>query len=126
MIHAEALYNQLREMVAILAAPAEEQISYLLATHSAPVDELYQQLDESIPSWFPRLRRHGLVNEEIEGSLVRLDDALEKMMDLDDPDLWEDGALSDRQEWKHIREIAGSTLALIGPPKEIPPGPPVL
>lgn len=107
-------------MVAILAAPPEEQMEYLLTGEpSLPVDELYQQFDDSVPSWFPRLRRYGLINEAIEDALMKLLAALERLRDAKDPTLWEDDALFSRPEWASIRSIAASALDAMGPAKPL-------
>jgi hypothetical protein len=125
VIYAEALFNQLREMVGVLAAPADGQIKYMRTLrHPVPVDELYLQLDDSVPSWFPRLRRHNMLDDQVEESLLKLHDALERMREDGDLGLWEDSALYVRPEWEHVRDIARSALALMGPAKEVPSGPP--
>jgi hypothetical protein len=110
------LFNQLHEMAAVLAAPADDQIRYIMSSLGlpVPVDELYLQLDDSVPSWFPWLRPNHLIDDQAEAAL-RNTEGLR---------LWEDDALYHRQEWEQVRKLAESTLDLMGPPKEVPSGPP--
>ena len=50
------LQDHLREMIAILAAPAEEQLAYIQDL-GLPLDELHNQLDDAEFSSLPRYDR---------------------------------------------------------------------
>jgi hypothetical protein len=70
------------------------------------VDELYLQLDDSVPSWFPRLRQYHLIDDQAEESLLGLIHVLEGMRDTEDLSLWGEAALYRRPEWEQVRGIA--------------------
>lgn len=110
------LLKQLEESAARLAAPASEQAEWLRhgAAMALPVDELALDYFDSVPLWFPRLKRHRLLPESSGRALTQLHDALDEMIDGGDQRLWEsDEALFIHPEWGNIRLLAKKALAEI-------------
>jgi len=108
-ISPEQLRGQLREMVELLAAPADAQIHWLV-TEGIPVDELMLQFDDAVPAWFARLRLNGLLSDVECDELQRLRGLLEEMAR---HHIWEDEALRTAPEWADVREAATKALGLM-------------
>lgn len=116
----EELFNQLRESIAILAAPAHEQAKFLTEDVPAAVDDLFVQLDMVVPAWFGRLEAHGLIDRAAETEIMSLYDHLDRMSRSGDHSLWaSDDALFTKREWEEAREHAKRALGVMGPPKPV-------
>jgi hypothetical protein len=114
VVSARELLNQLREMIAIIAAPAEEQLDFLTVGVPAPADELLLQLDMAVPSWFVRLEQHGLIDQTSKDAIMGLRKFLGNMKG---PWLWSDDALISSDEWRDVRERARIVLSLLADPE---------
>ena len=105
------LLGQLRECVVILAAEPRDQLAWLDA-HGFPVVEMWAQLEDAVPGWFPRLEENGQITEAGKAAVIALLDVLRSH---DNPALWEDEVLSLQEpEWQQIRAQARSALSALG------------
>jgi hypothetical protein len=109
-ISRQELLGQLRESVALLAAPASEQERWL-AEHRVPVDELALQLDDEVPGWFSPLTEAGLLSPATQTALRALNDFFLSFSGPQNAALWTEEALYEAQEWQHARELAQQALA---------------
>jgi hypothetical protein len=106
----QQLLGQLRDTVAIVAAPAEEQLVWCLGSRF-PVDEIPQSLGDMVPGWFERLREHNLLSPEAEGQLLDLTSYFDHMHALKKRELWQDEGLA-LPEWEVARERARRILSV--------------
>jgi hypothetical protein len=102
------LLEKLREAVARLASPAEEQMAYLRRLGSrGSADELALELDDAARS---ALSQEALVAPRLRVHIRELDQQLEAMSGADKADLWTDTALQSAEEWEEIRRRARAAL----------------
>lgn len=68
-----------------------------------------------------RCVEEGLLTDEQYAKAMVVDDLLDEMSDRHDPMLWTDEALSYRDEWAKVRDLAMEALAAMGYDLEPPP-----
>jgi hypothetical protein len=101
------LRNRLQELLARLAAPAEEQIAHLQELGTWPsADELALELDDLV-GFFPEARSRGELSEEEETLIRQVDDLLERMSGKEQAELWNVSQLASAKEWAEVRRLAG-------------------
>jgi hypothetical protein len=106
----EFWYTQIKEALGRLAAPAENQIQYLIQHGFAPcADELALELDDIIPFAQQLLMIHRLPQEGFD-RIVNLNQYLGFISGQVHADLWTSDALRDAEEWKTVRLLARSAL----------------
>lgn len=99
----------MEECVGLLAAPAKLQYRWLVQ-NGYPTSELWNQLDAAVPSWFPVIREHLELSNEVEDALV---DLLSFLDTTEDPAWGDDLDALQNPAWDHIRERALAVLALM-------------
>ena len=105
----EALLGQLERTVARLAAPAEEQWSWV-EEHRFPVSELKMSLDDQWPLFQVRLSETMMIDSQDEKLLDELKHHVESIRDTEDRRIFTREGLRGAQEWETARRLAGATL----------------
>jgi hypothetical protein len=100
------LRGRLLEVLARLAAPADEQIVYLQDLGTWPgADELALELDDLV-GFLPEAVGCGELSEEEESLIRRVDDLLERMSGEEHAELWNVSQLALAKEWAEVRRLA--------------------
>jgi hypothetical protein len=121
VIPPEALLIHIRGAVETIAEPADQQLEECLnGPIQVPVDEIFQSLGDMVPLFFERLKESGLLDPELERSLLGLMAYFDHMRSLDHPRLWEYEGL-DEPEWEEARRRARRTLRLFPPEQQTAP-----
>ena len=113
-------FQQLREAVANLAAPAGEQVRYLdhsfkLLTGGGSAegygnDELALELDDIFQAANDMIE-HGELTEAEKGAIGPLDELLTRWCGPDNADFWQREALFRDARWADVRACAAQALA---------------
>ncbi|MGO8960507.1 MAG: hypothetical protein ACLQFR_24500 [Streptosporangiaceae bacterium] len=106
------LLGQLREEIELVAAGPPDQERWLIE-HRLPVDEIALQLNDSVLTFLPRLRREGLMPARLEAALRELDDHFGSFSGRENAARWSDEALSGDPMWAQARRQAQAILGLI-------------
>lgn len=107
--NAVSSYQTIRRYVEILASSPEVQFDWLVE-NGYTTAEMWDQLDGSVPSWFPFLRLHVAVSEDLEHALL---DFLAFLETTDHGEVWGDEIESLRLPvWDEIRRRASAVLPL--------------
>ena len=97
-----------------LAASAQLQTAWLMA-ESVPIDELFQQFDDSMVVFVPGLIEHGLVAARAAEAIQAINTHWEAMRASPDRRIWADYvALDDAPEWQRTRDLARAALDALG------------
>lgn len=101
--------EQLKERVAILAAPVDEQREWA-HDHGYPIDELMQSFTDVVPMYFGRLRSEGVMDDRDELVLLRLRVYFDATM-VGRKELFQEwDAVANAPEWQRVRELARQVL----------------
>ena len=113
-------YQMLREAVANLAAPAEEQVAYLdrifvpLTGGGSAAgygnDELALELEDIAPATADMMDFGEITAEEVE-AVKAIDLLIAQYQQEHDPVFWRREALFDDPRWQNVREVAAQALA---------------
>ena len=106
------LLGQLREEIELIAAGPADQEAWLIEQR-VPADEIWLQLNDSVFSFLPRLRREGLMPAGLEAALRRLDDYFDSFGGRENASRWADEALPNDPMWAEARRQAQAILGLI-------------
>ncbi len=106
------LLGQLRQDIELVAAGPADQQRWLIE-HRLPVDEIALQLNDSVLTFLPRLRREGLMPARLDAALRELDDHFGSFSGRENAARWSDEALSSDPAWAEARRQAEGILALI-------------
>lgn len=106
----DTLLGQLRSSVAILAAPAIDQIAHLRKINAWPcADELALDFhDVSLTA--PRLSSEGIISSEALTLIAQLDEKLNSFSGTHNATEWNDVALSNSRNWAEVRTMAAALL----------------
>ena len=112
-------YQQLRQAVAVLAAPADKQVRHLdegfepLTGGGSAADygndELALELDDAFHAADDMIW-HGELRETEKEAIKPLDDLLRKWSGQDNADFWRREALYDDPRWGEVRSLAAFAL----------------
>jgi len=97
-----------RESIALVAAPATEQICYVTGGPIAlPVVELLAMVEDYIPNWLPKLVKDRVISDSLADRIESL-----RLFLIDAPgDPWRDDlAVFAEESWNLIRVEAGRVL----------------
>jgi HEAT repeat protein len=103
---ARGLRNLLLESLKHLAAPAEDQIAYVLGQYH---DELGLEFDDIWPAADEKLTSGQ------RKVLQALDAQLDEMSGMHNADLWTDDGLRRDERWIRVRELAADALSTLEP-----------
>jgi len=105
-------FNGLKEYVELMATSPDRQFEWLVE-HGYPTSELWNQLADAVPGWFPFMRQHIAVSRELETAIQDLLASL----DTTAPECWGDELDNLRHpDWDRIRELAQVALELFPQP----------
>lgn len=105
--------DQLRESLIRLAAPADDQLSYLKTLLSYPsVDELALDLYELVLLADQRVQER-VISESARDAIKTISERLNVMSGRSNAHLWTPQALLTAQEWQQIRKLAAHALELL-------------
>lgn len=108
-VTSEELLAQLREVVALLAATATDQVRWL-RDHRVPVDELALQLNDTM-AWLDRLEQEQLLDSRTVKTVSDLDEALSSFSGPGYAHLWTEPALGNAPEWQQVRMLGNEALS---------------
>jgi hypothetical protein len=110
---AEQLLETLVDALRLVALPAEGQVAVLPGFVHVPDEVMLQYHDASL--LVPQLRKAGVLSEEQDEALARLDHHLEEMSNAADKDfLWTIEAMEEDERWETPRRLAAQALAGLG------------
>jgi hypothetical protein len=105
--------EQVVDSLRLAALPAEEQIAALPDFVHVP-DEVALLYNDAF-RLVPQIREAGLITDEQQGSLVRLNRHYERMSNATDKDsLWTVEAMQSDERWEKSRRLAAEALAALG------------
>jgi hypothetical protein len=112
-------YEQLREVVSVLAAPATQQAAHLDRLFSTLVsgrsaaaygnDELACELDDIFMAANDMIE-HGELTEQEAAAIRPVHTMLGDLSGQHNADFWRRNALADDRRWEQIRTLAGAAL----------------
>ena len=105
--------DELRRVLALLAAPGDEQLAYLRRLGPVSVDELGLEFDD-----IARAARAALREHEVATALAALDDELSRMSGQENAALWTDQGVATSPAWATVRDLASRALRLLDRPAE--------
>jgi hypothetical protein len=104
--------RRLLRVTEILALGADDQLDYLHGLGiEGLVDELALQFDDSFVV-LPELRLNGLVSEDAERALQKVDEQLVAMGETG-PDVWTEPVLANSEDWRRVRTLAATAAATL-------------
>jgi hypothetical protein len=101
--------QQLRQALAVLAAPAEEQAAHLHTLGDAPVDELGLEFDDIAPAAFG-LSGPNELDADQRAAVAAVDSHLSGMSGAQHSNIWTIEALREAPEWANLRELSHQAL----------------
>lgn len=102
----------LRATVRRLAAPSEDQLTYLAGIGDArAVDELALEFDAVAPA---ALAEAGLLTDQQIRAVMALDDQLASMSGASNAELWTVEAVAAAPEWDAVRHLAHDASVCLG------------
>ena len=108
-------YEQLREAIAVLAAPADEQDRHLRQygfTEGYGNDELALEFEDVFIS-APGLYRDGQLTQQQFEAVSAVDSLLDHWSGKDHPDFWNRASLWADPRWEEVRRLAGVALSAL-------------
>ncbi|MFI5542298.1 hypothetical protein ACIA6E_00835 [Streptomyces sp. NPDC051815] len=108
----EGLYRQLLAAVALLAAPAPDQLAWL-EKHAVPVDEIALNFDDAAVL-APHLGDQGWLAPEALSDITRMNDLLDRLATDAGSTGWTTRELTTHEQWKRIRHEAERFLQAEG------------
>ncbi|MFJ3633005.1 hypothetical protein [Streptomyces sp. NPDC090112] len=106
-LNGEALYRQLLAAVALLAAPAPDQLAWL-KKHTVPVDEIALNFDDAA-MMAPQLADNGWLAPEALADITRMNDLLNSPAG-EGSTVWTAQGLRTHEQWQQIRQEAEQFL----------------
>ncbi|MFF4261410.1 hypothetical protein ACFY7Y_11165 [Streptomyces virginiae] len=100
----EGPYRQLLAAVALLAAPAPDQLAWL-EKHDVPVDEIALNFDDAVVM-APQLGDVGWLAPEALSDLTRMNDLLNRLTADEGATVWTAQGLRTHEQWERIRQEA--------------------
>ncbi|MGW1769236.1 hypothetical protein ACWCQL_34960 [Streptomyces sp. NPDC002073] len=108
----EGWYRQLLAAVALLAAPAPDQVAWL-EKHAVPVDEIALNFDDSAVM-ARQLGNEGWLTPEALSELARIDDLLNHLTADEGSTTWTAQGLRTHALWEQVRQEADRFLRAQG------------
>ncbi|MEU6310736.1 hypothetical protein [Streptomyces sp. NPDC047014] len=108
----EGLYRQLLAAVALLAAPAPDQLAWL-EKHAVPVDEIALNFDDAAVI-APQLGDEGWLAPEALADITRMNGLLDRLTADEGSTVWTGQGLRTHDHWKRIRQEAERFLQAEG------------
>ncbi|MEU6210851.1 hypothetical protein ABZ891_13150 [Streptomyces sp. NPDC047023] len=108
----EGLYGQLLTAVALLAAPAQDQLAWL-DQHAVPVDEIALNFDDATVM-APQLGDEGWLTPEALSDITQMDGLLNLLAADKGSTVWTAQGLRTHEQWRRVRQEAERFLQAEG------------